>query len=530
MERQMNLSNFSTIKTINLSNSNKEKSKLFNIKKVFTNFPISEKQISLDGSMTGRDFFPSKYMNIKNKTIYNENLSNSNLFRNSSYNNRNQSKQSSSHSILNKFSKDVVDSFNNSIRKTKENYIMTLYKAKPNLLPSKTKKKLDKEKFSNPFFFDYTEEEDEELGINSNINSNVNSNIHSYINSKESKNKKTLSEPSIKSLIKSSNSNTNRTSNSNSFADSKSNIISYSRFRTFKPYLNEKRILENKVFNSHNNIYYKNNLNPVLQKDLKFQSSILKDEISILIDDIKNYQKNCFYNPLIIPSFKNNDLIYQVKVNKLLEETNSLLYLIPNLLLGSYFTLIKENITLPEPSKKDFIPKFVKNETECFVDNGHLLNKILKCLIKYYELYLDLIYDFKDNTMLIKKNKFHKLLLILKKTRYLIGELNNSGINSIKNLKFEKKLIKKFKPIKNPNSDKIKKKYVNKFDIFQRIADNMSFKGNEEKQKTSRINMILNANHEKIEEKIKKQRNHEILMKQKNISKYIIVRNIHNFF
>jgi hypothetical protein len=132
--------------------------------------------------------------------------------------------------------------------------------------------------------------------------------------------------------------------------------------------------------------------------------------------------------------------------------------------------------------------------------------------------------------MLIKKNEFHKLLLILKKTRYLIGELNNSGINSIKNLKFEKKLIKKFNPIKNPNSDKIKKKYVNKFDIFQRIADNMSFKGNEEKQKTSRINMILNANHEKIEEKIKKQRNHEILMKQKNISKYIIVRNIHNFF
>ena len=69
MERQMNLSNFSTIKTINLSNSNKEKSKLFNIKKVFTNFPISEKQISLDGSMSGRDFFPSKYMKIKNKTI-----------------------------------------------------------------------------------------------------------------------------------------------------------------------------------------------------------------------------------------------------------------------------------------------------------------------------------------------------------------------------------------------------------------------------------------------------------------------------
>ena len=57
----------------------------------------------------------------------------------------------------------------------------------------------------------------------------------------------------------------------------------------------------------------------------------------------------------------------------------------------------------------------------------------------------------------------------------------------------------------------------------------MSFKGNEEKQKTSRINMILNANHEKIEEKIKKQRNHEILLKQKNISKYIIVRNINKY-
>ena len=52
----------------------------------------------------------------------------------------------------------------------------------------------------------------------------------------------------------------------------------------------------------------------------------------------------------------------------------------------------------------------------------------------------------------------------------------------------------------------------------------MSFKLNEEKQKTKRVNQILNDNHERNEEKEIKERNHLILMKQKKLSKYIIVR------
>ena len=479
MEKRLNITN--------LINNYNDKNKLLDIKKKIKINPFSLSQISIDGSLTNRDYLKNKFKKIKKKNssvIHNLSNSNSKTVRHPFFN-KNLS-DSHSHSILGKLNENIVNSFNNSIRKTKENYIMTLYKSKPNLLPPKIKKRLDKKISSNPLLLNSYENFIE-------LNSLNNSKIFSK-----------------KNLL-------NQT-----FSKSDANL--HSRYRSFKSFTKEKRILNPKI-NSFNNVLNPlNKINPVIQKDIQFQSSIIKDEISILIDDIKIFQKNCLYNPLLISSFKNKDLIYQTKSNKLFEECNCLLILIPKLLLGSYFKLVKENISIPTPTKQDFSPSYVKNEIECYVKNCNLLNKILICLEKYYDLYSDLIQDFKDNTMLIKSKPFNKLLAVLKKTRYLIGELNISGINSIKDLEFDKKLIKKYIPFEKANTDRIKKDNIHQYDIFKRIANNMSFKLNEEKQKTKRVNQILNDNHERNEEKEIKERNHLILMKQKKLSKFIIVR------
>ena len=479
MEKKFNITN--------LFNNISDKNNFLHIKKKIKINPFSLSQISIEGNLTNRDYLKNKFKEIKikkkNTSVLN-NLSNSNskTYRHPFFNKIKTNSHSSS--ILSKFNDSIVNSLNNSIRKTKENYIMTLYKSKPNLLPIKTKKRIDKKITSNPLLLSSN---DNDIELNSLSSSNIISN----------------------------NILLNQT-----FSNSDTNL--HSRYRSFKSFTKEESLLNPKI-NSLNNILNPiNKINPIIQKDIKFQSSIIKDEISILIDDIKTFQKKCLNNPLIITSFKNRDLIYQTRTNKLFEECNSLLILIPQLLLGSYFKLIKENHYIPAPTKKDLSPSYVKNETECYITNCNLLNKILIGLEKYYDLYLDLIQDFKDDTMLIKSKDFNKLLVVLKKTRYLIGELKISGINSMKDLEFDKKLIKKFKPLKKANTDRSKKD--NKFDIFKRLADNMSFKLNEEKQKTKRINQILNENHERNEEKEIKERNHRILMKQKKLSKYIIVR------
>ena len=481
MEKKFNITN--------LFNNISDKNNFLHIKKKIKINPFSLSQISIEGNLTNRDYLKNKFKEIKikkkNTSVLN-NLSNSNskTYRHPFFNKIKTNSHSSS--ILSKFNDSIVNSLNNSIRKTKENYIMTLYKSKPNLLPIKTKKRIDKKITSNPLLLSSNDNDTE---LNSLSSSNIISN----------------------------NILLNQT-----FSNSDTNL--HSRYRSFKSFTKEESLLNPKI-NSLNNILNPiNKINPIIQKDIKFQSSIIKDEISILIDDIKTFQKKCLNNPLIITSFKNRDLIYQTRTNKLFEECNSLLILIPQLLLGSYFKLIKENHYIPAPTKKDLSPSYVKNETECYITNCNLLNKILIGLEKYYDLYLDLIQDFKDDTMLIKSKDFNKLLVVLKKTRYLIGELKISGINSMKDLEFDKKLIKKFKPLKKSNTDRIKKDDLNKYDIFKRLAYNMSFKLNEEKQKTKRINQILNENHERNEEKEIKERNHRILMKQKKLSKYIIVR------
>lgn len=480
-------------KRLSISNllNNSDKNNLLHIKRKIKINPFSLSQISIEGNLINRDYLKNKFKQIKikkkNASVLN-NISNSNS--NSKtykhpffFKNKN---NSHSNSILRRFNDNIVNSLNNSIKKTKENYIMTLYKSKPNLLPPKIKKKIDKKIASNPLLLNSNEYDTE-------LNSFSSSNIFS-----------------------------NNFLLSQTFSNSDTDL--HSRYRSFKSFTKEESILSPKI-NSYNNLLNPlNKIDPIIQKDIKFQSSILKDEISILIDNIKTFQKKCLNNSLIVTSFKNRDLIYQTRTNKLFEECNSFLILIPKLLLGRYFKLIKENIYIVAPTKKDLSPSFVKNEIECYITNINLLNKIIIGLEKYYDLYLDLIQDFKDDTMLIKSKEFNKLLIVLKKSRYLIGELMISGLYSMKDLEFDKKLIKKFKPLKKSNTDRIKKDDLNKYDIFKRLAYNMSFKLNEEKQKTKRINQILNENHERNEEKEIKERNHRILMKQKKLSKYIIVR------
>ena len=111
-----------------------------------------------------------------------------------------------------------------------------------------------------------------------------------------------------------------------------SNIYKYRKFhqrkRDFQIYKDEKYIKDQKWKHKLGiKIVYK--FNSYLENDLKFQSEVIKDELSIILDNIQYYKSTCLSNSNIIPSFKNKELKYQVHINKMIEETNFLLNMIP---------------------------------------------------------------------------------------------------------------------------------------------------------------------------------------------------------
>ena len=436
------------------------------------------------------------------------------------------------HSIFNRFKNEFKKNFKKSINDTKEKFSKSIYKYKPELFPKiaarERKKHLEiiELRKKNPFqiikTYRFLEEENKSEDEKMNLY---------YENSESEKN--------IKSITFSEPSNIN-------FQNNK-----FKRKRTFKKYIKENNILNKnwKINLGLRGIEYK--FNSYLENDLIFQSNIIKDELSIILDNIQYYKSICLSSENIISSFKNKDLNFQINTNKMLEETNSLLNLIPKIILKEYYEHTEKFIAVEQPSFDDFKPNFIKDESECFITNAKLLNKIAKFLKCCFDVYLDLISQIEEN-MIIKRKDFNLLLALFEKVRFLIGELTFSAKNAIKDLEFDRKLINKYKPLIMENSkekkindskgrnlsnsnekiiikknkskslskEKINIKYLNhnldRIDIGEKMTQDLQFKKNEENLKIQRIKNSLNAfKKEKNPNEVLKEKQSLIMIKEK---------------
>ena len=91
--------------------------------------------------------------------------------------------------------------------------------------------------------------------------------------------------------------------------------------------------------------------------------------------------------------------------------------------------------------------------------------------------------------MLIPSKQLDLFLLIFEKGRNYISELLLSGKNSMKDLNFDRKLIKKYAPnmIKNYVNNHPEKKV--KLSVFEKIISYYKFKVNDKAIKKNRINI-----------------------------------------
>ena len=380
------------------------------------------------------------------------------------------------HTIFNRFQKEFNKNFNKSINETKLNFSLSILKNKPELFPISERKKIKKIQIKkylkkNILNENDLEEENEES-----------------LNLSNEKIEKTISNSSKKTITFSQPSNILNYNNN------------YKRKRDFKEYNNEKYIKNQKWKNKLGiNSEYK--FNSFLENDLKFQSNIIKDELTIILDNIQYFKTKCLSNKKMLSSFKNKELSYQIHINKILEETSFLLNKIPKIILKEYYDYNERFIAIEGAKYEDFKSSLVNDESEIFIVNSKLLNKIGNFLKCCFDVYVDLVSQISDN-MIIEKSKFNLLLCLCEKIRFLIGELTISCNNIIKDLEFDINLIDKYKSliVKN-DSNLFRNKNFKHISIEEKMKKDLQFKKNDISQKINRINNSL-LSHRKQKESL----------------------------
>ena len=286
----------------------------------------------------------------------------------------------------------------------------------------------------------------------------------------------------------------------------------HKRRRSFNKYKEENYIFnpkwKKKVGIFENEMKY----NSILSRGLKFQCNVIKDEMSLLIDDIYYYRFNVVNDSDINLAFKNKNIINQVSLNKIIEESCALLSLIPKILLKEYYIYSDRFISIEEPGPENYMTKIISNEMDCFTENLKLLYKIITYVKSSYEVYVQLVSKVEDE-MILTPHNFNLILAIFQKTRYYMGHLINYTKNILKDYSFDKQLIAKCRPMikKTEKEFQFDEKEKNFYDL-ERMAslensedvENIEKDKNDEKenQKTYKFSNQINFRENDLSQKI----------------------------
>ena len=364
-------------------------------------------------------------------------------------------------SIFSRFQREFNKSFNKTIKDTKTDYTYTKRKHKKKIydfiIPEQTDEKSEKESDENKINII----EQQKINILKEKEKEKDSFYNRQI---------TFTEPSI--ILPKNN--------------------THQRFRYFRKYTLEKNILDKKWKIQYGLYNSKYKQTQSMNEDISYQSNTIKDNMRLFLDVFQQYKMYCLSQGIMLQAFRNRELNYQIHINQLLEETSSLLSLIPIILLKDYYDYKERFISNEEPDEEDFEEKIINDESECLIENAKLINKIVDYIKPCFNVYLYLVKK-DENDMIIPSKKFELLLLIFEKCRVYIGELLLSGKNSMKDLNFDRKLIKKYAPklIKNFVTNHPEEKV--KLSVYEKIISDYKFKLNDEAIKKNRIKIALNS-------------------------------------
>ena len=276
-------------------------------------------------------------------------------------------------------------------------------------------------------------------------------------------------------------------------------------------------LIKNKVNNS------RNRLKPVVKKtnsvnyfyvynpDIDFQTTIFNEQFKLFKDNLREY-KDIINKSNYINVFKSIPLSSKIKCNISIEETSSILYCFPKILLGEYYNLMPRIIEIEIPNPHLFKQKYIYNEIENVSNNNKLLFHIYNYFIKSFEFYLEISKKEELKNNYLKEKEYYQVLNYFNKIRsnilYLIHSFNNSEQIYIKDLMAINQMIKDKNENYNDLNEELSKEMIkdlkeeekkiniNKnIDVIEKIGQQFFF-GRNKKLKIHRINSALDIKKE----------------------------------
>ena len=422
------------------------------------------------------DFFGNKKRNMRisnMKTMY-PTLPN-NKIKNKTFNiklKKIQKKKSppnyNSNSILNRWTDDINKLFTQSLKKAKKEMVQILRSHKLRSIQKKFKTRNitnfnkvtnenNNEMINSINTFKTKSGQNNDLEISTPLN-NIYNTYANYSRQKENTNSEHNTKSNVSSKSNNKNENDeNKNNNNNNFNinNNKENEKNYQRKINYRNYIKDENILNTKWKKKLGILNLEIKYGGSLLSDLGFQYSTIRDEINLISDGIHYFKISLFGKEDLLNAFNNKDLYSQIHINKTLEETCALLSLIPKIILKEYYMYCDKFISFPEPKREFLYSRVINNEMDCFKENIILLYKISSFIKATFEVYIQLVNQV-DEEMIISKNDFEILKAIFEKCRYYVGNLINFANNMLKDYNFDKKLIKRGKPILNNIKERLK--------------------------------------------------------------------------
>ena len=420
------------------------------------------------------DFFGNKKRNMRisnMKTMY-PTLPN-NKIKNKTFNiklKKIQKKKSppnyNSNSILNRWTDDINKLFTQSLKKAKKEMVQILRSHKLRSIQKKFKTRNitnfnkvtnenNNEMINSINTFKTKSGQNNDLEISTPLN-NIYNTYANYSRQKENTNSEHNTKSNVSSKSNNKNENDeNKKNNNNNINNNKENEKNYQRKINYRNYIKDENILNTKWKKKLGILNLEIKYGGSLLSDLGFQYSTIRDEINLISDGIHYFKISLFGKEDLLNAFNNKDLYSQIHINKTLEETCALLSLIPKIILKEYYMYCDKFISFPEPKREFLYSRVINNEMDCFKENIILLYKISSFIKATFEVYIQLVNQV-DEEMIISKNDFEILKAIFEKCRYYVGNLTNFANNMLKDYNFDKKLIKRGKPILNNIKERLK--------------------------------------------------------------------------
>ena len=249
----------------------------------------------------------------------------------------------------------------------------------------------------------------------------------------------------------------------------------------------------------HNGLNFNNFNEKDYIEDKQYQKNLISNQIDIIIDNA-NYLKLNYLN-ILENHVKNDDInvFCLMKLNKIIEETSSLLIEIGHLIIKDFETFVNLKKKLPSSTPSKMVDGIeVTDEKKEFGINIKILNQSLKYLSSSYEIYL--ILNSQVSNYFLPKKKLIKTRHFLNRARYNINNIIIISKKYIEEINYEKGIIGQFNEQKRliENNEKINNRQyygLNRFskDGFNSGVKNDNYRDVIGQDKKRRLNNLLNS-------------------------------------